>query len=174
MTDWGVKSETQQRLLWTALTGGHLTKRSDTPRLINGIERRFFEGTDFYGSMPIKGQDYAIHVECEVKSYRDQFPLSRLSAEQRKFLADSYAARELALVVLMEHDDEVYRSVYWIPWPNFLGIETELLKRVSGNYQGKTLRMLDVDLTAPYRLDMKARSWVLPTTHPLYAIRMGR
>ena len=116
----------------------------------------------------------AHRIKAEAKTWwtkhgTNNFPLSRISENQRRFFRNALNNVWRAYLTIALLDAEPTRKacdvVYIIPWAEWLKIEDELQTRTSGNYKGKSFRVRDLDLLEPFAVRRHGRRWETYSGH---------
>ncbi len=138
-----------------------------------GIQLRKMEEKEAWPGGPHKPVDvdyvndaHLVKVEAKcwwTKDGKNNFALSRISDNQRRFLNNATRAGWRAFVTVALLDTlpkrKACQTFYIVPWGNWLEVEAALIDRSKGNYKGKSLRVRDLDLLRPYAIGRDGRKW---------------
>jgi hypothetical protein len=145
-----------------------LHKNADRPQEIKGHVVRISTDVDYSGSivLRVKGVNTPYPAKIEVKAIsRWTFPLSRVSDTERKYLNQAKAANHIAAVVLVWIDgDNEAVILHFVPWKDWTTLEAGLLAKATGNFQGKSIRRVDLRDLDPYAFRKTNGRWV-PDEH---------
>jgi len=128
----------------------------------------------YYKSVDVDFVDDARRVKVEAKTWwtkggKNNFPLSRFSKKERQYLyrAGWNGWRAWVTIALLDGapSRQACNTFYVILWPEWMRIEAELRRRASGNYEGKSLRVRDLDLLARYAIGRDGTRWAIPPGH---------
>lgn len=159
----------------------NLQKNADRPQEVKGRVVRISTDVDYSGSimLRVKGTNFPYPAKIEVKAIsRWTFPVDRMSAVERKYLEQGRAAGQITGVVLVwiNGDDDAV-LLHFVPWRDWEGLEKSLLAKAKGNYQGKSIRRVDLPDLDRYAFRKINGRWVPDPSNilvPLMPVRQAQ
>lgn len=171
----GAIGERWAKSVLESLTGGSFSK-SQVQHIENETSDFWVSNdVDFVGSLPLRSGSFTTHIE--VKATVGALAMSRISANERRYLDRALTNNEgaLLLIVWMPELERVYRQgdvicADLVPWRQFAAVEAALLQRATGRFRGRSLRFADRDLLPACEIARNSSAWALCAGHWLAPI----